>query len=160
MKKYMLLLLIGCLCPAVALGTYIEIAPTLTVWINDVEIIPTQPSDIDMIRLNISGQASGFPSRVAFGNFSQNGTSLQLDLHLDIGMLTMVSEWMYSKEMQALAPATYSMEVRAFANYDGTLQDTYPTVYLTVVPEPAALTLLGIALPFIRVRRTKEVGSR
>jgi len=75
MKKCMLLMC--CLCQAAAFGAYIEVAAQPTAWIDDVEIVPTQPSDGDMILLDISGQAIGLPSRVAADSFLQNGTWLQ-----------------------------------------------------------------------------------
>jgi hypothetical protein len=72
-----------------------------------------------------------------------------LDLYITKGVLAMPSEWTYSKEIQPLLPATYSLEVRAFDYELGILGDTH-TVDFTVVPEPATLTLLGLGVPIFR----------
>ena len=119
------------------------------IWIDSVDVIPEQPLEIDIITFNIFGTASGRPSQVAYDEFSQDGTSLQLDLYVDVGMLPAFSDWTYSKQIQPLPPTTYSLTVSAFGNYSGTLQDTY-TVDFSVVPEPCSLIFLGVGLPLLR----------
>lgn len=113
------------------------------IWIDSVDVIPEQPLEIDIITFNIFGTASGSPSQVAYDEFSQDGTSLQLDLYVDVGIFPAFSNWTYPKQVGTLNAAAYSLEVRAFDNYYGTLQDTY-TVDFTVVPEPATIVLLSI----------------
>lgn len=119
------------------------------IWIDSVDVVPSQPLEIDVITFNIFGRSSARPSRVAYDQFSQDGTSLLLDLYITVGVLPAFSDWTYSKEIQQLSPATYSLEVRAFDNYYNMLWDTY-TVDFTVVPEPCTLVIVGAALPFFR----------
>ena len=124
------------------------------VGINSVDIIPNQPLNTDLITFNISGSASADPSWVTSDLFSQNGTSLQLDLYVDMGFRTAISYWNYSKQIQPLTPATYNLEVRALdgnqgSPFYGTVQDTY-NVNFTVVPEPCTVVLLGFGIILAR----------
>ncbi len=121
----------------------------VALWVDQVDVIPEMPSDTDIITFDIFGTASGDPSHVAYDEFSQDGTSLQLDLYVDVGLLTGFSNWTYQKQIQPLSPATYSLEVRTFDNYHGTPGSTL-TVDFTVVPEPATLAFLGVGLCILR----------
>jgi len=126
--------------------------------IDDVNVIPIQPLQTDIITFDIFGIA-GSPSWVEYDQFSQDGISLLLDLHFDMGMLPVVSDWSYSRQIGALAPATYTLTVRAFAPdkipWNGALQDTYTTEF-TVTPEPASVFLLGLGVLVIRRKKTQE----
>ncbi len=121
-----------------------------SVGLNNVSIIPGQPSNTDSITFSISGITSSTFNEVAYDLFSQNGTALQLDLYVDMGFFAVIDNWNYSKQILPLAPATYNLEVRAFDNYYDTLEDTY-NLNFTVVPEPATIALLGLSLPFLRI---------
>ena len=79
-----------------------------SIWIMDVNVIPEQPLLTDVITFNISGLASRTPSWVEYDQFSQDGTSLQLDLYVDMDFLTAFSNWTYSKQIGALVPGNYS----------------------------------------------------
>jgi len=118
----------------------------------NVDVVPSQPLDTDLITFNISGWAAHAPSFVDYEVYSPNGTSLRLDLYLDVWGLDAESNWTYSKQIQPLVQGIYSLEVNAFDNWTGnpwygTLQDTY-TVNFTVVPEPATIALFSLGLPF------------
>ena len=119
------------------------------VAIDSVDVVPSQPLDTDSITFDIFGWATRSGSWIDHEQFSQNGTSLQLDLYIDTGEGMDISNWTYSKLIQPLPPATYSLEVRAFDYWYGTLDDTH-TVDFTVTPEPGTLTIFGFALPFFR----------
>ncbi len=129
-----------------------------SVVINSVIIEPGQPLNTELITFNISGWATQRPSWVDHDVYTPNGTSLQLDLYVDMESLHAESNWTYSKQIQPLAIGTYSLEVRAFDGRVGhpfynTLQDTYETVNFTVVPDPATLFLLGLGAIFAREKR-------
>ena len=111
-----------------------------SVGILNVDVVPGQPLDTDLITFSISGIAGSGGANVAYDQFSQNGTSLQLDLYVDMGITTAISYWTHSKQIQLLTLGTYNLEVRAFDNQGFTpiLQDTYNTSFI-VVPEPCAL---------------------
>jgi hypothetical protein len=137
----------------VILGVLVVFAgqtPAGSVWINNVDIIPIQPSDIDSITFNITGGAATATSHIEYDQFLQNGTSLQLDLYVKAGMVTVPSNWAYSRQLQPLPPATYTLELRAFDYWTGTFQDTYATEFV-VTPEPTTLAILGFALPLFRI---------
>jgi hypothetical protein len=112
---------------------------------DNVDVIPYQPLETDIITFDISGLAATSPSWIEYDIFSQNETLLQLDLYIDRGLHYTLSNWTYSKQISPLPPEVYNLQVRAFDNYDGTLQDTY-NVDFTVVPEPATILLLGIGV--------------
>ena len=120
-----------------------------TTWLNNVDVIPGQPLVTDIITFDISGQASSSPSEVEYDQFAQNGTSLQLDLYVNRGIYTAISDWTYSKDISPLSAGTYTLEVRAFDNYYDTLEDTY-TVDFTVTPEPTTVVLFGLGLLIVR----------
>jgi len=121
-----------------------------TVWIDSVNVIPEQPLETDIITFDIVGRASSSPSEVGYDEYAQNGTSLQLDLYVDMGISTMISDWTYEKQIGTLNAGTYSLEVRAFDNYDDTLQYTSDPVYFTVVPEPTTFVLFSFGLLIVR----------
>jgi hypothetical protein len=123
----------------------------VSLQIDSVDVIPNQPLDTDIITFNISGWAATSPSGVESDLFSQNGTSLQLDLYIERGIQYSLSNWTYSKQISPLPSDVYNLQVRAFDFIDGTLQDTY-NVDFTVVPEPATFVLFLVGAGIIRNR--------
>ena len=130
--------------------------PAATVGIDTIDIVPIQPISTDLITFNIMGSASTSSSYVEHDVFSQNATSLQLDLYVKAGVITTPSYWTYSRQLQPLLPATYTLELRAFDYWTGTLQDTH-TVDFTVVPEPGTLVIFGFALPIFRYLTRRKI---
>ena len=124
-------------------------AAATSVWIDSVDVIPEQPLEIDIITFDIAGRASRGDGHMEYDQFTQDGTSLQLDLYVDMGILFVISDWTHSKDISPLSAETYTLEVRAFDYQLGTLQDTY-TVDFTVVPEPATFVLFGLGLLIVR----------
>ena len=131
-------------------------ASEATAGIDSVNVVPNQPLDSDSITFNISGTASHTPSLVDHDQFSQDGTLLQLDLYVDKGNFTAFSHWNYSKQLQPLPSATYSLGVREFDYGSGTLIDTH-NVDFTVTPEPSTLAIFGFALPFFRAFLRRKI---
>lgn len=131
-------------------------ASATMIWINSIDVVPSQPLDTDSITFNVlvyTSQSSGW---VDHEQFSQNGTSLQLDLYVDYGGLPEEIYWEYSKLIQPLPQENYTLQVRAF-DYDlGTLKDTR-TVDFAVVPEPTTLAFLGLGLPIFKAFLRRKI---
>jgi len=121
----------------------------ILIYIEDVDITPQVPTMLDIINIDVLGGASCSGSQVEYSEFSRNGTSLQLDLFVDVGILTIPSTWSHLKQVGPFDAESYSLTVRAFEYQDGTLKDTY-TVDFPVVPEPCTLVFLTIGLPVLR----------
>lgn len=124
----------------------------MRIYINDVDITPQVPTMLDIINIDILGGAAHAGSQVEYREFSQNGTSLQLDLFVLVGPLTIPSSWSHLEQVGPFDAESYSLTVRALEYQDGTLKDTY-TVDFTVVPEPATFVLFGLGGLFLRKRR-------
>ena len=121
-----------------------------------VNVIPSQPSNTDLITFSISGWAGNGGSYVDHDVFFQNGTALQLDLYVWQGITDDESNWDYSKQIQPLVQGTYNLEVRALGYFSGTVEDTY-TVDFTVVPEPCTFGIFGFGLPLLRFFLKRKV---
>jgi len=124
--------------------------------IEDVVVIPSQPLDIDVITLDISGSASSGGSHIVSSLFQQEENQLALDLTIDMGINPVISYWSHSEQIGTLVPGTYSTTVRLFFPYappGEELQDTYVTEF-TVAPEPGTLAIftLGILTIFHKQR--------
>jgi hypothetical protein len=130
------------ICPWNALGGAL-------VGISSVEMIPSLPTETDSITFDVNGWASQAASWVEYDVFSQDGSSLQLDLYIDTGDLFAPSSWTYSKPISALPANSYTLEINAYDYDDSSLDDTY-IVEFTVVPEPATIAFLGIGLCLFR----------
>ena len=130
---------------AKAVITDVEISANFASFI-DVIVIPSQPLDVDVIMLDISGSASSGNSHIVSSLFQQEENQLTLDLTIDMGVLPVISYWSHSEQIGTLVPDTYSATVRLFYPYalpGEELQDTYVTEF-TVTPEPGTLLLFGL----------------
>lgn len=120
--------------------------------ISDVIVIPSQPLDVDVITLDISGSASSGNSHIVSSLFQQEENQLTLDLTIDMGILPEVSYWSHSEQIGILVPDTYSATVRLFyprALPGEELQDTY-LIEFTVTPEPCTLAIFSFGLLILR----------
>ena len=139
---------------------FLTSANATSVGIVTVDIFPQEPLETDIITFDIAGQASRISGHVEYDQFAQDGTSLQLDLYVDMGDIMVISDWTYSKDISPLSAETYTLKVQAFDYQLGTLQDTY-TVDFTVVPEPATIFMLSVgALAIFRKNRSKIASTR
>ncbi len=119
------------------------------VGIDLVEIVPSLPTETDSITFEISGWASQRPSWVEYDAFSQNGSSLQLDLYVNAGDLYSYSDWTYSRPISPLPANTYTLEINSYDYDDNSLDETY-IIEFTVVPEPASMAFLSVGLCILR----------
>jgi hypothetical protein len=132
------------ICPWNALGD-------AQMWIESVDIVPSVPTETDEITFDISGWAYQKPSWVDHNEFSQDGSTLQLDLYINKGDAYSFSEWTYLKLIPALPADNYILQINAI-DYDGSvLRDTYLFEF-TVVPEPATFLLLLFGATLLRKR--------
>ena len=122
----------------------------IQIHIEDVDITPQVPTILDIINIDVLGGASGSDSQVEYSEFSQDGTSLQLDLFVGVGILTIPSTWTHLEQLGPFEADSYSLSVRAFEYQDGTLKDTYPTTSFEVVPEPATFVFFALGLLIAR----------
>ncbi|MFA5554249.1 MAG: PEP-CTERM sorting domain-containing protein [Phycisphaerae bacterium] len=137
------------ICPWNALGDEY-------IWIETVNIIPSQPTEADIITFDISGWGGGTPSWVEEEVYSLNGNFLQLDLYIDVGAYRALSKWTHLKQISPLPEGTYTLEVRQFDYVYKLLLDTY-NIEFTVVPEPTSLFLFGGGILAIRTLSKKKV---
>jgi hypothetical protein len=134
-----------------ALITDVEISGNFA-SISDVIVIPSQPLDVDVITLDVSGSASSGNSHIVSSLFQQDENHLTLDLTIDMGVLPVISYWSHSEQIGTLVPDTYTATVRLFYPYalpGEELQDTYITEF-TVIPEPGTLAIFSFGLPLLR----------
>ena len=151
MKREIIIIIAAMVLANSASGSPIQI------HIENVEITPPEPTILDIINIDVLGSASGSGSQVEYSEFSQDGTSLQLDLFVDVGDLTVPSTWTHLEQLGPFDAESYSLTVRACEYHDGTYKDTYPAVEFTVVPEPTTIALLGLGLLIVRpLSRRKE----
>ena len=140
LRLIVILLLICCMA---------SIASGLEVIIDNVNVQPELPGISDIVNIEIDGTANYAPSWVDHYDYSQNFTSLDLDLYIDADYLTAFSNWSYSQQIGTLAPGDYVLTVRAFSNDEGILRDTSVTEF-TVVPEPTTVVLFGLGGLFMK----------
>ena len=127
----------------------------IIIHIEDVDITPQVPTILDIINIDVLGGASGSGSQVEYSEFSQNGTSLQLDLFVDVGELTIPSTWSYLEQVGPFDAESYILTVRAIEYQDLTLKDTY-TIDFVVIPEPSSFFLFTIGALIIQRRKLRR----
>ena len=118
-------------------------ATAVLINITDVNIIPDEPNEEDIITIVVSGSASQSSSIFEYSNFSKVGTSLHLDLFIDLGIADTPSTWSHAEEIGTLPPGTYTLTTRTFYFPTGDLKDTHITEF-TVVPAPPIEAVLEI----------------
>jgi hypothetical protein len=127
----------------------------IIIHIDNVEITPEAPTILDIININVSGGASGAGSLVEYSEFSQDRTTLQLDLFLDFGPLAMPSTWSHLEQVGPFTADSYSLTVRAFEYQDGTFKESYAQDF-NVTPEPTSILFISSGIIGIRLLRRKN----
>ena len=133
MKKIILLII----------GAYLAMSTmTAQAVITDVFIFPEEPMVIDPITIITSGVEGSGGVVITSSSFLIDGTSLELDIFLDVGVYTVITPWSHSEDIGALLMGTYDLTVNTIVELQPVLNDTFFKSF-EVVPEPATLLLLG-----------------
>jgi len=119
--------------------------------ITDVFIFPEEPMVIDPITIFVSGVESGGPVTIDNSDFQIDGTSLTLDIYMDIGLLTVVTPWSHSEDIGLLGAGIYELTANTIFEQVPLFNDSYYTTF-EVTPEPTTLLLLGFGAVVFRKR--------
>ena len=132
----------------------------VTIW--DVYTDPMEPTNIEVITINVSGSGVSSAAWIDGSDFQIEGTSLGLDVFVRLGQYGVPSVWSHSEVIGTLPADFYDLTVRAYSYSQLTktyeLSDTYLTGF-TVVPEPATLLLLGFGAVMLKRRRGRATGN-
>ncbi len=142
--KTRLLLMIG-LCLAMS-------TMTAQAGITDVFIFPEEPIVINPITIFVSGVESGGGVTIDNSDFQIDGTSLTLDIYIDIGLLTVVTPWSHSEDIGLLGAGIYELTANTFFEQVPFFNDSYYTTF-EVTPEPSTLILFALGGLMVRKRK-------
>jgi len=104
---------------------------------------PNQPTDKDLITIVIDGVEGQGPVLITDSNLQITGTSLEIDISLNVGPFTEITPWSHSEIIGTLPAGSYDLIVNA--NYSGshTGTETYSTTF-TVIAEPRVEAVVEI----------------
>ena len=117
-------------------------AVTTQAEITDVFIFPEEPIIYDEITINVFGEEN-FNVSVSDSFLTIDGTLLELDIHLQEGMMPVVTQWSHIVGVGTLPMDTYDLTVNTWIDTSPTFNDIYYTSF-QVVPEPATILLFGL----------------
>ncbi len=123
--------------------------------ITDVYVTPTEPTVWEGISVVTSGIAPRGGVTLTGTDFRINGSQLELDLNLHLGLLTRETPWTFSEGVGSLTAGSYDLTVTAYYN----LIVLDPSVYsysFEVVPEPVTAMLLGTGFLGMLVNRRRR----
>ena len=120
--------------------------------ITDVNIIPSQPTPLDVISIVTFGVEGSGPVLVTDTDFRQDDTLLELDIYLSIGPFTVVTPWSHQEDIGTLPVGTYDLAVNTIVELEPIYNDTFSTSF-EVVPEPTAFLMLGLGGLVLRKRK-------
>jgi hypothetical protein len=148
--KIMGMITIGFFCTA-----FVLLVNSAEATITDVHILPEEPTIYDVITIVTSGVEGSGAVLIDSSNFDRVGTSLQLDIFLDVGVFQVITPWSHSEDIGTLPVGLYELTVQTLEQ--GVVTDTYSTSF-EVVPEPTTILLLGLGV--IGIRISKRTSSR
>lgn len=111
--------------------------------ITDVSIVPSLPTPMDVIFINVLGQESSGPVFIEDTDFRQDGMSLELDISLDVGPFLVITPWSHTENIGTLPAGVYDLTVNTIVELEPFRNDTSFTTF-EVVPEPGTLVLFGL----------------
>lgn len=123
--------------------------------ITDVSILPEEPTAIDPITIITSGVEGSGGVVITNSNFLIDGTSLELDIFLDVGVFTVITPWSHPEDIGTLLMGTYDLTVNTIVELQPVLNDTY-FISFEVVPEPTTAFLFGSGVVFILRKKHKQ----
>ncbi|MHC4792616.1 MAG: hypothetical protein ACYS8Y_14545 [Planctomycetota bacterium] len=131
-KKKKVMLIIGVIFACV---TFVYMADLAEATITDVSVIPEQPTLEDIIIILTSGVEGAGGVSIVDSNFHMAGTSLELDIFINVGFWDVITPWSHSEIIGTLPANSYDLTVTVEAYYGGshTEINTYSTSF-TVVP--------------------------
>ncbi|MBN1844920.1 MAG: PEP-CTERM sorting domain-containing protein [Sedimentisphaerales bacterium] len=121
----------------------------------EVQIIPSLPTNNDIIQIKASGILFYCDSPFDHSDFCIDGFSLQLDIYYGHGYLTALGPWLRSEYIGPLPGGTYDLTITHYEGEVFPLVDTYSTSF-EVVPEPMSLSLLLLGAFALRFRKNKK----
>jgi hypothetical protein len=137
---------------AIIIAILLISSSTAQAEITDVFIFPEEPIEIDPITIITSGVENYGGVRINSSSFLIDGSSLELDIFLDLGRLDVQTPWSYSEDIGALLMGTYDLTVNTIFESEPYRNDSYYTTF-EVTPEPATILLFAMGAIAIRMRR-------
>jgi len=132
---------------------FVYISNSAKAVITDVEITPAEPTMEDIISIVTSGVEGAGAVFVTDTDFRTDGTSLELDIFLDVGVFPALTPWSHSEYIGTLREGMYDLTVRTWELPD--ITDTY-SITFDVVPEPTTVLLLAMGILGIRANKYKD----
>lgn len=137
-----------------AVLAFVYITNSANAVITDVEIIPEEPTMEDIISIVTSGEEGSGAVFVTETDFRTDGTSLELDIFLDVGVFPAITPWSHTEDIGMLPVGTYDLDVRTIVYSNVT--DTYFKTF-QVVPEPSIALLICLGAACVRQIKYKKL---
>ena len=128
---------------AITLTIMMCFSTSVNATITDVSIVPSLPTPLDVIFINVLGQESSGPVFIEDTDFRQDGMSLELDISLDVGAFLVITPWSHTENIGTLPAGVYDLTVNTIVELEPFRNDTSFTRF-EVVPEPGTLVLFGL----------------